>query len=206
MLTIIDYEVGNLTSIKNMLERIGFSNVIISGKKEDIDAANKLILPGVGHFDYGMAHLRNASFFDLLNKKVLVDKTPILGICLGAQLLLNGSEEGNTPGLGWIEGNSTKFSSEKLSPHLKIPHMGWNEVTPLKNSALLQDLPEDPRFYFVHSYHMTCKNPENHLLSATYGYKFVAGVEKNNILGVQFHPEKSHKYGMALLKNFVTNY
>jgi glutamine amidotransferase len=206
MLTIIDYEVGNLTSIKNMLERIGVSDVLISGQLEDIATADKLILPGVGHFDYGMAHLRESSFFDVLNKKVLVDKTPILGICLGAQLLLNGSEEGNTPGLGWINGFSTKFRAEQLPPELKIPHMGWNEVKPIKSSKLLQCLPEDPRFYFVHSFHMTCTNPEHHLLGANYGYPFIAGVEKDNILGVQFHPEKSHKYGMALLKNFVTNY
>lgn len=189
-----------------MLQRIGFSEVVISGKTEDIAAADKLILPGVGHFDYGMAHLRNASFFELLNNKVLVDKIPILGICLGAQLLLSGSEEGITPGLSWIEGFSTKFNAEKLPTHLKIPHVGWNEVNPLKNSALLRDLPEDPRYYFVHSFHMTCTNAEHHLLSANYGYPFIAGVEKDNILGVQFHPEKSHKYGLALLKNFVTNY
>jgi glutamine amidotransferase len=153
-----------------------------------------------------MGHLRNASFFEVLNKKVLIDKTPILGICLGAQLLLNGSEEGNTSGLGWIEGYSKKFRAEQLPPHLKIPHMGWNEVKPLKSSKLLQCLPEDPRFYFVHSFYMTCTNPEHHLLGANYGYPFIAGVENENILGVQFHPEKSHKYGMALLKNFVTNY
>lgn len=206
MLTIIDYQVGNLVSIKNMLARIGFTGVRISSDPADIETAEKLIIPGVGHFDYGMEKLRNADFFDILNRRVLEDKVPVLGICLGAQLLLDSSEEGNTPGLGWISGNSRKFDESRMTAGLKIPHMGWGEVRVLKQSPLLAGLPEDARFYFVHSYYMQCTDPSHHLLSAEHGHPFIAAVEKDNIAGVQFHPEKSHKYGMALLKNFMTNY
>ena len=206
MLTIIDYKVGNLFSIKNMLERIGCTDIVISDRVEDIEAATKLILPGVGHFDYGMARLRSAPYFDKLDQKVHEGQVPILGICLGAQLLLDGSEEGQAAGLGWIGGRSRKFDESRLPHGFKIPHMGWGEVTPLRPSRLLENLPEDARYYFVHTYHMECTNADHHILSSVYGYPFVAGIEKDNIVGVQFHPEKSHKYGLALLRNFITNY
>jgi glutamine amidotransferase len=206
MITIIDYQVGNLVSIQNMLNRIGYPDAIISSNCEDIGRAEKLILPGVGHFDYGMEHLRKASFWEILNQKVMIEKIPILGICLGAQLLLQQSEEGNLPGLGWIEGKSRRFDEKILPQGYKIPHMGWSEVRPLKESKLLTDLTVEQRFYFVHSYYMECLNPRHHLLESVYGYPFIAAVEKDNIVGVQFHPEKSHKYGMAILKNFITYY
>jgi imidazole glycerol-phosphate synthase subunit HisH len=206
MITIIDYQVGNLVSIQNMLARIGYSDVRISSDKADIETAEKLILPGVGHFDYGMTKLRGADFFDALNQRVLESKIPVLGICLGAQLLLDSSEEGSIAGLGWIPGKSKKFDESLMPKGLKIPHMGWGEITVLKKSPLLEGLPQDARFYFVHSYHMECTDPSMHLLASEHGYPFIAGVERDNIAGVQFHPEKSHKYGMALLKNFVTNY
>jgi glutamine amidotransferase len=206
MLTIIDYEVGNLASIQNMLNRIGYHDSVITSDIEEISRAEKLILPGVGHFDYGMEHLRKASFWEILNHRVLNDKVPILGICLGAQLLLQHSEEGQLPGLGWIEGKSRRFDEKSLPSGYKIPHMGWSEVKPLKESKLLEGLSLEQRFYFVHSYHMECDNPDYHLLESVYGYPFIAAVEKENIIGVQFHPEKSHKYGMGILKNFITHY
>ncbi len=206
MLTIIDYQVGNLASIQNMLNRIGYADATITSDIEVIRHADKIILPGVGHFDYGMEQLRKANFWEVLNQKATVEQVPILGICLGAQLLLQNSEEGKLPGLGWIEGKSRRFNENALPPSFKIPHMGWSEVRILKESKLLKGLSSEQRFYFVHSYHMECHNPNHHLLESEYGYPFIAAVEKENIIGVQFHPEKSHKYGMAILKNFVTHY
>ncbi len=204
---IIDYGIGNLKSIKNMLKKVGCTDVLISAKEEDIAKADKLILPGVGHFDYGMRQLRAAPCFDVLNKRVLEDKIPVLGICLGAQLLFEKSEEGKIPGLAWIKGNVIRFEKSKMDPTLKIPHMGWNEIMiDKKDSLLFQDMHVEPRFYFVHTYHMQCEDSTDVLTTAHYGYDFVAGVERANIMGVQFHPEKSHKFGMKLLKNFVKNY
>lgn len=205
MLTIIDYGIGNLSSIKNMLKKGGYRDVLISSKKKDIESATKLILPGVGHFDYGMNKLRNADFFQSLNHQVLEKKIPILGICLGAQLLTEGSEEGEQPGLGWIKGKTIRFQEEKMTTNLKIPHMGWSDITIEKESLLFENMYEEPRFYFVHSYHIECEK-EDILTSSRYGYTFTGGVERDNILGVQFHPEKSHKFGMLLLQNFVKNY
>lgn len=206
MIVIINYRVGNLLSIANMLKRTGYREVYISDKIEDIKRADKLILPGVGHFDYGMKQLRQASFFESLNQRILENKVPILGICLGAQLLTQGSEEGEQPGLGWIQARTIRFDSSRMDPSLKIPHMGWGDVKVQKPSKLFENMPEDPRFYFVHSYHLVCDDPTDELVSSTHGYSFVAGVERGNVLGVQFHPEKSHKYGLQLLSNFVNHY
>lgn len=206
MLIILDYDIGNLNSIKNMLKKGGYRDVLISSKKEDIENATKLILPGVGHFDYGMSKLRNADFFNILNHQVLEKKVPILGICLGVQLLTEGSEEGNIAGLGWIKGRTIRFQEEKMNSNLKIPHMGWSNITIEKPSPLFENMYEEPRFYFVHTYHLQCDNKQDILTTSEYGYKFTGGVERKNILGVQFHPEKSHKFGMRLLQNFVNNY
>lgn len=206
MITIIDYGVGNLLSIRNMLKKAGYRDATISNKEEDIAQAEKLILPGVGHFDYGMHQLRESAFFDTLNKRVQTDKVPILGICLGAQLLTQGSEEGELPGLGWIQARTIRFDSSRMDTSLKIPHMGWGDVKVQKPSKLFENMPEDPRFYFVHSYHLVCDDPSDELVSCTHGYSFVAGVERGNVLGVQFHPEKSHKFGLQLLSNFVNHY
>jgi len=206
MITIIDYEIGNLASIRNMLRKIGYDSVI-SSDINDIVKADKLILPGVGSFEYGMKKLKSMSYFSLLEKRVLVDKVPILGVCLGAQLLLDSSEEGGeSKGLGWISGRVIKFDEKKLSGDEKIPHMGWNRVKGLKESKLLKGLDINSRFYFVHSYHMICTNSDDMLLETNHGYSFVSGVERDNILGVQFHPEKSHKFGMKLYDNFISNY
>lgn len=205
MITIIDYGVGNLTSIRNMLKKAGAESVITADPRL-IESAQKLILPGVGAFDTGMTHLREAPFFDILNHRVLVDRVPILGICLGVQLFTESSEEGKLPGLGWVKGHTVRFRTEKMDASLKVPHMGWTDVAPARQSRLLENMPSDARFYFVHTYHLLPDDPEDTLLTARYGYEFAAGVEFDNIVGVQFHPEKSHKFGLQLLTNFSQNY
>jgi imidazole glycerol-phosphate synthase subunit HisH len=205
MVAIIDYGVGNLASIKNMLKRIGYESVI-SGDAGVINAADKLILPGVGAFDYGMGHLNQSGLVDLLNEKVLVQKVPILGICLGVQLFTEKSEEGVLPGLGWIKGKTISFDRSRLGADHKIPHMGWTDVFNYSASKLFTGMFNEPRFYFVHSYHLAVERENEKMVSASYGYEFTAGIEKENILGVQFHPEKSHKFGMKVLDNFIRYY
>ena len=206
MIVIVDYKVGNITSVQNMLKKVGCTDMVISSQPEVIAKATKLILPGVGHFDYGMQQLKISGLIDSLNTQVLEKGIPILGICLGAQLLTRGSEEGDVKGLGWIDADTVKFDSTKLQAGLKIPHMGWSDVTVNTDMPLLQNLPIDPRFYFVHTYHMQCDHKENEVVTANYGYNFAAGISKGNIMGMQFHPEKSHKFGMQLFKNFVEHY
>lgn len=205
MLTIVDYGVGNLASIKNMFKRVGHE-VQISANEEDILQADKLVLPGVGAFDTCAKKLQESGFLTALNRKVLDERTPVLGVCVGMQLLTEGSEEGVLPGLGWIKGRIIKFDVARLPSRVKIPHMGWTDVIVNKPSRLFDSMYENPRFYFVHSYHPQLQHEQDALLSADHGYKFVAAVERENILGVQFHPEKSHKFGMKLFANFVSNY
>jgi imidazole glycerol-phosphate synthase subunit HisH len=206
MVTIIDYGVGNLNSIKNMLKKIGV-DAIISSDSIDIESAEKLILPGIGSFEYGMKKLRGSIFFDTLQQKVLQNKTPVLGVCLGAQLLLNESEEGQpVPGLGWIEGQSVRFDQSLMLQNFKVPHMGWNELEIKKESRLFTDMHPHHRYYFVHAYHMQCYQQADILAESNYSYNFVAAVEKQHIVGVQFHPEKSHKFGMKLYENFIKFY
>lgn len=205
MITIVDYGVGNLASIKNMLARSGVE-ATISENQADLLSASHLILPGVGAFDTCAEKLRNSGLIETLNKKVLLEKTPVLGVCVGLQLILERSEEGKLPGLGWVKGKVIKFNANHLPSGTKIPHMGWADVIINKPSALFSSMPEDPRFYFVHSYHAQLMDESDALLYANYGYRFVAGIERGNIMGVQFHPEKSHKYGMQMLLNFCTRY
>lgn len=204
MLSIIDYGVGNLASIQNMLKKIGCESIISSNASE-ISAADKLILPGVGAFDTCARQLQLSGLLPVIEKKVMEEKTPVLGVCVGMQLLFERSEEGELAGLGWIKGTIVKFDQTKLSGNQKVPHMGWSDTKLLKPSKLIEGM-EEPRFYFVHSYHAQVKESIHALLSTHYGYDFVSGVEKGNILGVQFHPEKSHVFGMKLLENFVKNY
>ncbi len=205
MITIIDYNTGNLGSIKNMLKRLGKASQITNDINL-IENSDKLILPGVGHFDYGMQQLNKSGLIPILNKKVLIDKIPILGICLGVQLLTEDSEEGVEKGLGWIKGKTILFDKSKLASNQKIPNMGWADIKNYQQSKLFDNMFEEPRFYFVHSYHLSLENVGDSLVTSTYGYDFSAGIEHDNILGVQFHPEKSHKYGMKLLENFANNY
>lgn len=204
MIAIIDYGVGNLASIKNMLKKVGVDS-IISDKPEVIAMATKLILPGVGAFDTCVEKLRSSNLINLLEEQVFKKRVPILGLCVGMQLLLEGSEEGRLPGLGWIKGKNIKFRQHEMAADLKVPHMGWTDVEPVNSSKLLEGI-ADPRFYFVHSYHTQLTNPDDGSIRARYGYPFIAGVARENILGVQFHPEKSHKFGMKLLQNFVAAY
>jgi imidazole glycerol-phosphate synthase subunit HisH len=202
MLTIVDYGVGNLASIQNMLQKIGVAS-LISSKKSDIEMAEKLILPGVGAFDTCVEKLKRSGLLDVLEQKILGEKIPVLGVCVGLQLMMDESEEGKLPGLGWIKGRIIRFKQALLPVGTKIPHMGWTDVTLAKQSRIFSDMYDEPRFYFVHSYHAELLDENDVLFYADYGYRFVAGVERGNIVGVQFHPEKSHKYGMKLLGNFA---
>jgi len=204
MLTIIDYKAGNVRSIQNMLKKIGTKS-IISDKIKDIEQADKLILPGVGSFDYGMEQLEKSDLIPVLNKKVLEEKIPILGICLGVQLFTKSSEEGQKKGLNWLEAETVAFNKSKLPENYKIPHMGWAEINYNENCKLFQNMHEiPPRFYFVHSYHLQANNNSDIIATTNYGYEFVVGLKKDNIIGLQFHPEKSHKFGMQVLRNFIT--
>jgi glutamine amidotransferase len=201
MIAIINYGLGNLTSILNMYKRLGVE-AIITADPEVIYKADKLILPGVGHFKKGMDNLKKSGLQPLLNKLVLNEKKPILGICLGAQLMTMHSEEGDVDGLQWINANTVRFKLEHLNG-LKVPHMGWSDISIKDNNPLWKDLPDEPRFYHVHTYHF--KFNDSSCISATvnYGYVFVSGFHLNNIYGTQFHPEKSHKFGMKVLENFA---
>lgn len=201
MIVIIDYGLGNLGSISNMFRKIGVEARVASGPSA-IDNADKLILPGVGAFDSGMKNLQERGFIPVLNKKVLEDKTPILGVCLGMQLMGKQSEEGDLPGLGWVDAVSIRFRFAGNNTGLRIPHMGWNMLSFPRPHPLFSGLERDNRYYFVHSYHLVCSNMENILSTTEYGHDFTSSVINHNIVGVQFHPEKSHKYGMQLLKNF----
>lgn len=200
IITIIDYGVGNLASVKNMLKKAGFESVLASDNSS-IENADKIILPGIGAFDHCMQRFNASGLRSLVTRKVIEEKVPLLGICVGLQMLMENSEEGSEPGLGWIAGKTVKFKKEKLGD-LKIPHMGWTDVEIVKPSELTKDLGNEPRFYFVHSFYVQPDNKEDELLRANYGYDFTAGVSHDNIYGVQFHPEKSHKYGMKILENF----
>lgn len=201
MIVIVQCGVGNTGSILNMLKKAGADAKIISSHDE-LMHASKIILPGVGHFDFGMNQLRQSAWDEALHQKVLIERTPVLGICLGMQLMCKSSEEGKEPGLGWIDADVKKFVFE--FPEVKVPHMGWNFVQPLRTDSLFQNYSAPPRFYFVHSYYVHCNNEESVLAYTEYhSKKFVSAFQKENIFGVQFHPEKSHVFGLQLLKNFI---
>jgi len=198
---IIDYGMGNLRSVYNKFKRMGI-DCLISSRKEDIESAEKLILPGVGHFKFAMQNLHKLGLIDLLNKKVFDEKTPILGICLGTQLFCRKSEEGNCEGLGWMDSEVVKFKvSDKIK--YKVPHMGWNDVTVRNSNALDKVINAGEKFYFVHSYHLMCNDQADVWMTTEYDYEFVSAVHRDNIYGTQFHPEKSHDVGYALLKKFT---
>lgn len=201
-IAIIDYGMGNLASIQNMLKHIGVG-AAITNDPEEIRSAGKLILPGVGAFDSGMRNIAELGLREVLDERVVGDRVPVLGICLGMQLLSRRSEEGSAQGLGWIDADTAKFKFDGQSNNLKVPHMGWNLVDVRKQSRLFADMHEEPRFYFVHSYHLVCDDDRDVLGTTHHGYDFASAVEKDNICGVQFHPEKSHKFGMKLLANFA---
>ncbi|SEA52129.1 glutamine amidotransferase [Pseudobutyrivibrio sp. ACV-2] len=200
MVAIINYGLGNLGSIANMLKVIGEKSVITSDP-EKIKNADRIILPGVGAFDAGMSKLNEGGLVDLIKEEAKNGK-PILGICLGMQLLGNASEEGELPGLGLIDFECKKFNIP-AEMNLKVPHMGWDIVEFKKDVPLLRGIEGRQRYYFVHTYHAVCKNPEDVMMTCDYGYEFACAVNKGNVYGVQFHPEKSHDFGMRLLENFV---
>lgn len=202
MIVIIDYGMGNLGSIFNMFRKIGAESTI-SSDPSIIKSAAKLILPGVGSFDNGMKNLKDQNLIEILGRKVFVDKTPILGICLGMQLLTRCSEEGTLPGLGWVDARTVRFDFRENRDNLKVPHMGWNGVHLQKISPLYNEMFAEPRFYFVHSYHVVCNDPADVLSKTRHGFDFTSSLQRGNIFGTQFHPEKSHKFGMKLLKNFA---
>ena len=199
MITIIDYGLGNLGSIKNMLKYIGVASEIQSDL-ESIKRAQKIILPGVGKFDTGMSRINQSGLRDILNYKALKEQVPILGICLGMHLLTNGSEEGSLAGLGWIDAYVKKFQANK---NLKVPHMGWNLVKTSNLNTLNESFPIESRFYFVHSYYVEVAKAENSMFKTFYGNEFDSGIFSKNIYGFQFHPEKSHKFGMMLFEQFT---
>lgn len=202
MIAVLDYGVGNVSSIANMLKKIGVDSVLTKDVSQ-IDKADKLILPGVGSFDVGMQRLKSNGLVEAIKKHAIEDKKPLLGICLGMQMLGRMSEEGKGMGLNLIPFDNKRFSFLEGST-LKIPHMGWDVAVPMqKDDLLTEGLDQEQRYYFVHSYHAVCDNEENVLMRCDYGYSFAAAVKWENIYGVQFHPEKSHKYGMALLENFA---
>ena len=201
MIAIVDYGLGNLRSVRNMLDRAGVE-AVISGDAATIGAASRLILPGVGHFRFGMESLRARGLVDVLNERVLTARIPVLGICLGAQLLGRKSDEGDCEGLGWIPMDVVRFDVTRLRDGEKVPHMGWRK-TQHGDSPLFRGFEDEPRFYYVHSFHFQCDDPAMVACTAEYGYRFAAGVAHRHIFGVQFHPEKSHAYGQQLLRNFA---
>jgi len=201
MIHIVDFGVGNLAAIRNMLGRMGFDSTI-SRDPAEIGRATKLILPGIGAFDEGMRNLRARGLVDLLGEMVMTRRVPLLGICLGMQLLGRGSDEGSEPGLGWIPMYFKRFEPDD-ERRLKSLHMGWNNVYHASNCALLSGYDRPPRFYFVHRYYAVCDEPSNVWGTTDYGAKFASVVGRGTIGGVQFHPEKSHKFGMQLLRNFA---
>jgi len=201
MIIIVDYGMGNLGSVLNMFKKVGAS-AKISSDLDEISKAKKILLPGVGAFDTAMKRIKDTGMTEILNQKALVDKIPILGICLGMQLLTNKSEEGKLPGLGWIEGETFNFK-DRIDCSLKVPHMGWNIVDINKENAITNNFKGEVRFYFVHSYFVKVKNPNNSMMTTSYGITFDSAIVRDNIFGAQFHPEKSHKFGMNLFKNFA---
>lgn len=202
MIVIVDYGMGNIRSVLHKIKKLKY-NVIASSNPEEIANASKIILPGVGYFAAGMKNLIDHNMISVLNNKVIVEGTPILGICLGMQLFTEYSEEGGVDGLGWIEGATKKFSFGEKCERLRIPHVGWNTINPVRESPILRDIPEGMRFYFTHSYHVCLRDRNLEVATTGYGYDFTSVLQKHNIFGVQFHPEKSHTRGMDIIRNFI---
>ena len=202
MIVIVDYGIGNLGSIKNMLRKIG-AQVAISSDPGAIKSAAKLILPGVGAFDTGVRQLRESGLVDLMHQRALEDRIPVLGICLGAQLMTRASEEGVETGLGWFDADTCRMKFDNIPGKWPLPNMGWRDVQHRPDYPLMQGYESTPRFYFVHSYFMKPDNPELASVTSSYGFDFACGLSRDNLHCVQFHPEKSHSFGMRFLRNFA---
>lgn len=202
MITIIDYGLGNIRAFVNVYERLNIRTKI-ARNAEDIKHASKIILPGVGAFDYAMTQLNTSGMRDEIEKQVLSNNIPILGICIGMQMLARSSDEGILPGLGWIDGHVKLFDSNLIPFHTRLPHMGWNSIKPENFCNLLSGFNNESRFYFLHSYYFVCNNEENIISTTDYGISYASAIRKENIYGIQFHPEKSHSNGTQLLFNFA---
>lgn len=203
MLVVVEYGMGNVGSVLNMLKRVG-ADPVLTAEPARIAAASKIILSGVGAFDTGMRRLSEEGLVDVLGDAALRRGVPILGLCLGMHLLMAGSEEGQLPGLGWVAGRTVRFRFDGAQVALKVPHMGWNTVEVRRGASIVRGLPLDARFYFVHSYHVVCERDDDVAATTEYGYSFPSIIEHGNIMGTQFHPEKSHRFGMRFLERFVT--
>lgn len=203
-LVVVDAGIGNLGAIPNMLKRIG-ATARITNRADEIAAADRLILPGVGAFDAAMRTLNELGIVDALTQKAIGERVPVLGVCLGMQLLFRGSEEGDLPGLGWIGGDVVKFQLDAADRSVRVPHMGWNYVASTNGAALLAGFEQTPRFYFAHSYHVQCDDPKDVAGWTSYGYRFASVVQHENIGGIQFHPEKSHRFGLKVFENFLAS-
>jgi glutamine amidotransferase len=202
MIAIIDYGLGNILAFANVYRRLNIP-VTVAKTPADLTDASKLILPGVGAFDHAMKLLQDAGMREPLDQLVLQNKIPVLGICVGMQILADGSDEGSLPGLGWIPGRVRAFRTAPGAAEMPLPHMGWNDVQPAGGHALFKGMEADARFYFLHSFYFECAQPQHAVARASYGVDFNCAVQSENIYGVQFHPEKSHHFGLNLLKNFA---
>lgn len=198
-IAVVDYGMGNLRSVIKKINKIGF-HPVLSSDADEIITCEKLILPGVGHFEKGMRNLRSLGLIDVIRTFALAEKKPLLGICLGMQMLTDFSEEGDVAGLGFIRARTSKFKFSGNS--LRVPHMGWNTIQITGRHAILNGVPENELFYFAHSYHVKCESSENEIAKTHYGLEFSSIIADGNIVGVQFHPEKSHEWGELLIKNF----
>ncbi len=201
MITIIDYGVGNVLAFVNVYNRLNIP-VTVAKSADNLRNASRLILPGVGSFDHAMQQFDQSGMRQLVEQLVMRDKLPIIGICVGMQMLAKSSDEGNLPGLGWIDGTVKKFDLSAMPPDTNLPHMGWNDVAPVAEGGLFKGMEKDSRFYFLHSFYFECHQQSNVLAVSDYGGNFSCAVQRDNVFGVQFHPEKSHHFGSQLLKNF----
>jgi len=202
MITIIDYGLGNIRAFVNVYKRLNIKTKV-AHSAEDLKDASKIILPGVGAFDYAMSQLNASGMRDELDKQVMENKVPVVGICVGMQMLAKSSDEGKLPGLGWIDGQVKIFDASLIPYKTQLPHMGWNSIKPDNNCKLLSGFDELSRFYFLHSYYFICNNMEDIIATTQYGINYASAVNRDNIYGIQFHPEKSHSNGVQLLKNFA---
>ncbi len=202
MITIVNYGIGNLDSVARAFRHVG-ADAVVTSDAAAIAGAQGIVLPGVGSFGEAMENLRGHGLIEVLERRILRENVPALGICLGFQMLTASSEEGGAKGLGWIAGSTKQFSFSGADSALKVPHMGWNDAVRKKPSPLFEGVPEDSTFYFAHSYYVTCGDPSDILTTTEYGCEYVSSIQRGNLFGTQFHPEKSHSSGLKLVANFV---